>query len=94
MKRLLLSGFLLLLAACSQVTPDPSPTELGPMSFGTSEYDAGLKLAKHSSRVYALGYTRGNLHATQKGDQDAFIRRLNGSSRGTIWTHLDRPVNE
>ncbi len=83
MKRLWVPFALLLLAACSQVTPSPS-IELAPMTFGTSAYDYGAKLAKHSGGVYAVGATDGNLHATQIGQGDAFIRKYD-TDGGVTW---------
>ena len=80
MNRLWAPFVLVVLAACSQVTPSP---ELAPMAFGTPVSDSGASLAKHSSGVYAVGYTEGNLHATPKGGSDAFIRKYDTSGRVT-----------
>ena len=84
MKRLWVPFVLLVLAACSQVTPDPSPTGLEPTTFGTSAYDYSAKLARHSAGVYAVGTTNGNLHATSKGGGDAFIRKYD-TGGGITW---------
>ena len=83
MKRYLVPFALLLLASCSQVAPTPnSHTDLGPSNFGTPEFDAAYGLARHSSGVYAVWYTEGNLHGTPKGGNDAFVRKYDRS--GTI----------
>lgn len=77
MKRFLVSALFLALAACSQV-PTPgldNNADLAPLTFGSSGYDAANDLAKHSSGVYAVGDTYGNLHSAPKGDSDVFIRK-------------------
>ncbi len=86
MKRTLVSLVLLVLAACAQA---PAPGEdvlpnLAPLTFGSSNNDSANALAKHSSGVYAVGYTSGNLHGTQKGNGDAFIRKVD-TSGSIIW---------
>lgn len=75
-----------MLAACSQV---PVPGEdalpgLAPLTFGSSGYDFAQSLGKHSSGVYAAGYTDGNLHATPKGGGDAFVRKYD-TNGAVLW---------
>ena len=94
MKRLWVPLVLLLLAACSQVTPGPSSTELGPLTFGTSAYDYGYKLAKHSAGVYVVGATEGTLHTTQQGGSDAFIRKYDTGGGVTWGRQLGTPQND
>jgi len=75
--RPLITAALLTLAACAQVsTPgDEALPDLAPQTFGSSGTDVALSLAKHSAGVYVMGYTTGNLHATNKGEDDLFIRK-------------------
>lgn len=76
MKRFLVPLVLLTLAACSQAPTSETEAlpELAPM-FGTYGGEVATGLAKHGTGVYAVGYTSGNLHGTNKGANDAFIRK-------------------
>lgn len=76
----------LVIPACSQVSAPATDTttHLGPQAFGTPASESANGLAKYSSGVYVVGSTSGNLHGTQKGKGDAFIRKVN--TRGeVIW---------
>lgn len=75
MKRFVVSLVLLTLAACSQTPIPEALSELAPLTFGSSGFEAAQSLGKHSSGVYAAGYTDGNLHAAPKGGGDAFVRK-------------------
>lgn len=68
------SALLVFLAACTQIAPIANP-ELSPLTFGSAGYDYAYGLARHSSGVYAAGYTDGNLHGAPKGGGDAFVRK-------------------
>jgi hypothetical protein len=50
--------------------------------FGTSGFDQATGLAKHSSGVYVVGSTGGDLDGTSQGSSDGFIRKY--SSTGSI----------
>lgn len=78
-RSLLFAASLLALTACSQ-TPlsDPAP-QLAPLDFGTVESDGVQALARHSSGVYAVGYTMGDLHGNFSGGLDAFIRKYDST---------------
>lgn len=85
-KRVLVPLLLVTLAACSQA-PAPgtdAPADLAPLTFGSSGYDYANGLARHSSGVYAVGYTDGNLHGTPKGGGDAFVRKVD-TGGSVIW---------
>lgn len=43
-------------------------------------------LVRNGSEVYAAGYTQGVLGSTSYSDNDAFLRRINGSTGTTAWT--------
>ena len=75
----------LAVSGCSQ-TPIPTsqPAGLTPQNFGTSTSDDASGLARYSSGVYVIGGTLGNLHGTQKGRGDAFIRKVDTGGR-VIW---------
>lgn len=81
----LLAFSLLLLAvtACGRA-PLTKNAELAPLSFGTSTDDLVNDLARHSSGVYAVGATHGNLHGTNSGGSDAIIRRYDANG-GVSW---------
>lgn len=86
MKRFLVPLVLLVLAACAQA-PVPgidAPTNLAPLTFGSSGYDTASALARHSTGVYAVGYTDGNLQGTPKGSYDAFIRKYD-TGGAVLW---------
>lgn len=69
-------------SACSQHSNLTSPV-LEPQ-FGTSGDDNAQALAKHSTGVYVVGNTSGNLHAAKKGLSDAYIRKYNTSGK-LLW---------
>jgi len=82
---LLVPLLLVLLAACSQApAPEADAPALEPLTFGSSGYDAAKGLAKHGSGVFAAGDTGGNLHGTQKGNGDVFIRKYD-TSGAVLW---------
>ena len=72
----------LVVSACSQPN-DITRAKLEPQ-FGTAANDYASGLAKYSSGVYMVGTTEGNLHATQKGQGDAYIRKYDTSGK-LIW---------
>lgn len=79
MRPLVLAAALLtlLVSACSQTAvPGREMAALSPQNFGTSASEGASGLAKHSSGVYVVGNTSGNLHGTHKGSADAFIRKV------------------
>jgi hypothetical protein len=75
-----------MLAGCNQgsVTEVHKAFELKPTSFGTSSYDEARGLAKHSTGVYVVGQTSGNLHGTNQGDSNGFISKYS-SSGSLMW---------
>lgn len=85
MNRYLVPIVLLVLAACAQAPgPHGATPDLAPLTFGSSGYDSANALARHSSGVYVVGYTSGNLHGTQKGNGDAFIRKVD-TGGAVLW---------
>jgi len=52
--------------------------------FGTSGFDEATGLAKHSSGVYVVGSTGGDLDGTSQGSLDGFIRKYS-SSGSILW---------
>lgn len=75
----------LVVSGCSQTSiPTSQHADLAPQNFGTPAADGASGLAKHSSGVYVTGNTLGNLHSTQKGQGDAFIRKLDTGGK-VIW---------
>lgn len=78
------AALLLTVAACSQ-TPNPEAAALAPQAFGTPQNDEVLDLVGYSGGVYAVGNTRGSLHAANKGDADVFITKI-GSDKRTVWS--------
>jgi hypothetical protein len=85
MKRFLVPLALLVLAACTQVAPTPNAQpDLTPLNFGAPGFDAAYGLAKHSTGVYVVGYTTGNLHPTPSGGDDAFVRKYS-TNGAVVW---------
>lgn len=80
----LIAPLLLALGACAQPTPERGAPSPQPLTFGTPEDDEVRGLAAHSSGVYAVGATFGDLHGTQRGGGDAFVRKVH-SSGDVIW---------
>ena len=77
-----LTAVLALMSACNRTDVD-TPAQLK-TQFGTTANDYALGVAKYYGGIYAVGTTEGNLHGTQKGNGDAFIRKVD--ARGTlIW---------
>lgn len=72
----------LVVSGCSQPGDLPSPN-LEPQ-FGTPASDSAYGLAKHSTGVYVVGFTTGNLHSTNKGGTDAYIRKVDTSGK-LLW---------
>lgn len=70
------------ISACSQHSDLTSPV-LEPQ-FGSVASDRAFGVAKHSSGVYVVGDTSGNLHAANKGSNDAYIRKYNTSGK-LLW---------
>jgi len=85
MKRYLVPLVLLVLAACAQApAPNDALPDLAPLTFGSSGDEGANALARHSSGVYAVGYTTGNLHGTHRGQGDAFIRKVD-TGGAVVW---------
>jgi len=78
-RSLLFAAFLLVLTACSQTPLSDPATRLVPLDFGTAESDGVEALARHSSGIYAVGYTIGNLHDSFSGGFDSFIRKYDST---------------
>ncbi len=75
---------LLLLTACNQAPVGGGGPEEEPYTFGTTTYDAVMALAEHSSGVYALGETRGELYDRTTADGGAFLRKYDRSGK-LLW---------
>lgn len=77
---------LLPLAACTRVstTGGEQPASLAPLTFGSPGYDAATGLAEHSTGVYAVGFTTGDLDGPQAGEVDAFVRKVDKSG-AVLW---------
>lgn len=74
------------LAACSQsslVNSGPSAT-VTPLAFGTTKAESAEAIARHSAGVYAAGNTDGNLHSTQRGNGDGFLRKYDTAGK-LLW---------
>lgn len=85
MRPLVLAALTLVISACSQTAiPGTKTAALRPQNFGTTASDNASGLAKHSSGVYVVGDTSGNLHGTNKGGTDAFIRKVDTDGK-VIW---------
>lgn len=87
MKRFLVPLVLLILAACTQV---PTPVEgvrpdLTPLVFGGPGEEGVDSLAKHSTGVYAVGFTTNTGRPNPQGEIDVFVRKYS-SNRSVIWT--------
>lgn len=72
------------LGACAEVVPNKTPSSFEPLTLSTTKDDSIEGLASHSSGVYAVGMTNGNLYGTQRGGGDAFIRKVR-SSGTPVW---------
>ncbi len=80
---LILAAFVaLFVSGCSQPN-DITRAKLEPQ-FGTAASDNASAVAKHSTGVYVVGTTTGNLHAANKGLRDVFIRKYDNSGR-LLW---------
>lgn len=80
---LILAAFVaLFVSGCSQPN-DTIRAKLEPQ-FGTAASDNASAVAKHSTGVYVVGTTTGNLHAANKGLRDVFIRKYDTSGK-LIW---------
>lgn len=86
---LLILPILFILASCSQA-PAPEANEadalpeLEALTFGSSGNDYTTNLAKHSTGVYVIGGTTGNLHGTPQGNYDIFIRKYDNTG-AVLW---------
>ena len=87
MKKLLVPLVLLILAACAQVpTPgDVVQPNLTPLIFGGPGDEGVTNLAKHSTGVYAVGFTSNTGRPNPQGEIDVFVRKYS-SSRSVMWT--------
>jgi hypothetical protein len=86
MKRFLALLVLLTLAACAR-SPTPgsdAQANLRPLTFGGSGDDVAYGLARHSSGVYVVGTTTGNLYGASKGATDTFIAKY-GTNGTFLW---------
>lgn len=84
MKRFGTLTALLVLAACAQVPVPGDQAQLGlaPAKLSSAKFDLANGLAKHSTGVYVVGQTDGNLYGTNKGSSDVFISKYR--SNGTV----------
>lgn len=76
------TALIVFVTGCSQ----PEDLNAVPLTlqFGTVASDSATGLARYSSGVYIVGNTSGNLHAKNKGANDAYIRKVD--TRGNlIW---------
>lgn len=82
---LVVSVLALVVSGCSQTAVHGGEVaDLSSQNFGTTASDNASGLAKHSSGVYVVGNTSGNLHGTNKGGTDVFIRKVDTGGK-VIW---------